>query len=52
VDGLVRSMAKDKKVQDGRITFILADRIGNAFTRRDVDAAAVRAVLEEAVQPA
>ncbi|MBP2300454.1 3-dehydroquinate synthase [Azospirillum picis] len=52
VDGLVRSMAKDKKVQDGRITFILADRIGNAFTRRDVDAAAVRAVLEEAVAPA
>ena len=52
VDGLVRSMAKDKKVQDGRITFILADRIGNAFTRRDVDAAAVRAVLEEAVTPA
>ncbi|CAO3416706.1 3-dehydroquinate synthase [Azospirillum endophyticum] len=52
VDGLVRSMAKDKKVQDGRITFILADRIGNAFTRRDVDAAAVRAVLEESVRPA
>ncbi|PWC32309.1 3-dehydroquinate synthase [Azospirillum sp. TSO35-2] len=52
VDGLVRSMAKDKKVQDGRITFILADRIGNAFTRRDVDAAAVRAVLDEAVTPA
>ncbi|SMF63353.1 3-dehydroquinate synthase [Azospirillum oryzae] len=52
VDGLVKSMAKDKKVQDGRITFILADRIGNAFTRRDVDAAAVRAVLEESVRPA
>ncbi|QCG97615.1 3-dehydroquinate synthase [Azospirillum sp. TSA2s] len=52
VDGLVRSMAKDKKVQDGRITFILADRIGNAFTRRDVDAAAVRAVLDESVRPA
>ena len=52
VDGLVKSMAKDKKVQDGRITFILADRIGNAFTRRDVDAAAVRAVLDESVRPA
>nr|WP_295828092.1 3-dehydroquinate synthase [uncultured Azospirillum sp.] len=52
VDGLVTSMAKDKKVQDGRITFILADRIGNAFTRRDVDAAAVRAVLDESVRPA
>ena len=52
VDGLVTSMAKDKKVQDGRITFILADRIGNAFTRRDVDAAAVRTVLDESVRPA
>ncbi|MCG5243441.1 3-dehydroquinate synthase [Azospirillum doebereinerae] len=52
VDGLVRSMAKDKKVQDGRITFILANGIGKAFTRRDVDAASVRAVLEESVSPA
>ncbi len=52
VDGLVRSMAKDKKVQDGRITFILAQGIGQAFTRRDVDAAAVRAVLAESVTPA
>jgi len=52
VDGLVRSMAKDKKVQDGRITFILAEGIGKAFTRRDVDAASVRAVLEESVTPA
>ncbi len=52
VDALIHSMAKDKKVQDGRITFILARGIGQAFTRRDVDAAAVRAVLEEAVTPA
>ncbi|RJF84763.1 3-dehydroquinate synthase [Azospirillum cavernae] len=52
VDELIRSMAKDKKVSDGRITFILANGIGQAFTRRDVDADAVRAVLSESVTAA
>ncbi len=52
VDDLIRSMAKDKKVSDGRITFILANGIGKAFTRRDVDADAVRAVLSESVTAA
>ncbi len=52
VDELIRSMAKDKKVSDGRITFILANGIGKAFTRRDVDADAVRAVLSESVAAA
>jgi 3-dehydroquinate synthase len=52
VDELIRSMAKDKKVSDGRITFILANGIGKAFTRRDVDAEAVRAVLTESVAAA
>lgn len=52
VDELIRSMAKDKKVSDGRITFILANGIGKAFTRRDVDADAVRAVLSESVTAA
>ncbi|PWC43574.1 3-dehydroquinate synthase [Azospirillum sp. TSO22-1] len=49
VDELIASMAKDKKVKDGRITFVLARRLGDAFTLRDVDAAAVRALLEDAV---
>ncbi len=49
VDGLVAAMAKDKKVKDGRITFVLARGIGQAFTLRDVDPAAVRSLLEEAV---
>jgi 3-dehydroquinate synthase len=52
VDELIRSMAKDKKVSDGRITFILANGIGKAFTRRDVDADAVRAVLADSVTAA
>ncbi|WP_207457075.1 3-dehydroquinate synthase [Azospirillum sp. SYSU D00513] len=49
VDGLIASMAKDKKVKDGRITFVLTRGIGQAFTLRDVDPAAVRSLLEEAV---
>ena len=49
VDELIASMAKDKKVKDGRITFVLARGIGRAFTMRDVDPAAVRSLLEEAV---
>lgn len=49
VDELIASMAKDKKVKDGRITFVLARGIGQAFTMRDVDPAAVRALLEDAV---
>ena len=50
VDELIGHMAKDKKVQDGRITFILVRRIGDAFTRRDVDSAVVRELLVEAVR--
>jgi len=49
VDELIASMAKDKKVKDGRITFVLARGIGQAFIVRDVDSAAVRALLEDAV---
>ncbi|AWJ84339.1 3-dehydroquinate synthase [Azospirillum sp. TSH58] len=49
VDGLILSMAKDKKVKDGRIAFVLVRALGDAFTRRDVDPAVVRALLEDAV---
>jgi len=49
VDELIAAMAKDKKVKDGRITFVLARGIGQAFTQRDVDPEAVRALMEEAV---
>lgn len=44
-DELVRLMAQDKKVKQGRATFILVRAIGDAFVTRDVDPAAVRAFL-------
>ncbi|MGQ9365614.1 3-dehydroquinate synthase [Azospirillum sp. ST 5-10] len=50
VDELIGHMAKDKKVKDGRVTFVLARGIGHAFTQRDVAADAVRALLEDAVR--
>ncbi|MBS0360763.1 MAG: 3-dehydroquinate synthase [Proteobacteria bacterium] len=43
---LVRHMAQDKKAQDGRLTFILARRLGEAFVAKDVDAAAVTQFLK------
>ncbi len=49
---LLGHMRKDKKVRDGAITFVLARGIGDAFTARDVDPAAVRALLlEEGCDP-
>jgi len=42
---LVRHMAQDKKAEGGRLTFILARRIGDAFVAKDVDVGAVRAFL-------
>jgi 3-dehydroquinate synthase len=46
---LVRRMAGDKKAEGGRLTLILARRIGEAFTAKDVDAAALGAFLEREV---
>lgn len=43
---LVRLMGQDKKVKDGRLTFILVRDIGQAFVSRDVDEATVRGFLE------
>ncbi len=41
----MRLMSQDKKVQQGRLTFILARDIGAAFITRDVDPAEVRNFL-------
>jgi 3-dehydroquinate synthase len=46
-DGLIALMGQDKKVVDGKLTFILARGIGEAFITRDVDPAALRALLTE-----
>jgi 3-dehydroquinate synthetase len=40
-------MRHDKKAQSGRMSFILARAIGQAFVSRDVPEDAVRAVLAE-----
>ncbi len=49
-DGLLARMAQDKKVVDGRLRFILARGIGHAVVAEDVDAGAVRALLEDALR--
>ncbi len=46
---LVRLMGQDKKVRDGRVTFILARGIGKSFVARDVELATVQQVLESAL---
>lgn len=46
-DGLIALMGQDKKVVDGKLTFILARGIGEAFITRDVDPEALRALLRE-----
>jgi 3-dehydroquinate synthase len=49
-DGLLALMAQDKKVQDGRLRFILARGIGRAFVADGVDTSVVRGVLEDALK--
>ncbi len=44
-DVLLAAMAHDKKVRDGKLNFVLAHGIGQAFVTSDVDPAAVREVL-------
>ena len=44
-DELIGHMAHDKKVSDGRLTFILLRGLGQAFVTRDVPIAAVKEIL-------
>ena len=46
-DEMLDAIAQDKKVQRGRLTFILARAIGESFIARDVDPAEVRAFLAD-----
>ena len=48
-DGLIALMGQDKKVTDGKIAFILARSIGDAFVEKNVDMGVVKAVLSEAL---
>ena len=45
---LIERMKHDKKVRDGRMTFVLTRGIGRAFLSRDVPLDALRTVLDQA----
>ncbi|MRX50245.1 3-dehydroquinate synthase [Paracoccus sp. S-4012] len=47
-EALIALMGQDKKVQDGRLRFVLARGIGEAFVAQDVPMEAVRATLRAA----
>jgi 3-dehydroquinate synthase len=42
-------MRGDKKAEAGKLTFILARGIGQAFVTRDVDETALRGLLDTAI---
>jgi shikimate kinase/3-dehydroquinate synthase len=44
-DALMAAMAQDKKVKDGRLTFIMVRDVGAAFVTRDLEPETVRAFL-------
>jgi len=46
---LMRHMGKDKKVKDGRIAFVLARGIGQAFFPAHAEHDAIAALLETAI---
>jgi 3-dehydroquinate synthase len=48
IGALLAHMGRDKKVRDGKVTFILARGIGRAFQAPGIDLATVEAVLAEA----
>ncbi|WP_147163916.1 3-dehydroquinate synthase [Pararhodospirillum oryzae] len=51
VDRLLAHMGHDKKVSDGRVTYVLARGIGAAYLERNVDPDRVRETLGAAVLP-
>ena len=46
---LIDHMRGDKKAEGGRLTFVLARGIGKAFVTREVDEAALRGLLDDAI---
>lgn len=46
-DAIIGMLARDKKVSHGKVRFVLAGRIGEAFITTDVPEAVLREVLEE-----
>lgn len=49
VPRLMEHMSRDKKVQDGRVAFVLLNGIGGAFLSREVDPRAVETILTDAL---
>jgi len=49
-DGLIALMSQDKKVQDGRMRFILARQIGESFVTADVPRDVLAGLLDEALK--
>jgi 3-dehydroquinate synthase len=46
---LIEHMRGDKKAEGGKLTFVLARGIGKSFVTRDVDEAALRGLLDDAI---
>lgn len=51
VDALMEHFTRDKKAQDGKMTFILMRGIGDAFVTKGVDVALLRSVLMQHCTP-
>jgi 3-dehydroquinate synthetase len=51
-DDILAAMRQDKKVERGRLTFILARGIGESFIARDVQETSVREFLERELDAA
>ena len=49
---MLNHMRQDKKVTDGRLTFVLARGIGQAFVTNDVAESTVTEMLQAALGPA
>ncbi len=49
-DALLGHMQSDKKVEDGKVTFILARAIGEAFIARDINMADARLIVDKAIE--
>ncbi|MBT5187972.1 MAG: 3-dehydroquinate synthase [Kordiimonadaceae bacterium] len=50
VDRLLEHMKGDKKMSDGKLTFVIANGIGSAFLSKDVNMEDVKDVLEQALK--
>lgn len=48
-NGLITLMGQDKKVKDGKLVFILANAIGEAFIAKDIPTEPVKSVLKDAL---